>query len=110
VRHELELLRQGSDDQQKSQELETQAVMEVQKVIGQMVRHLEYVRLENGRRQSELGEVARSNEQLLAEVVVLKQWIEVLEQETQQLCEARFLNDCPKVGKDLTNLKQSLGS
>jgi hypothetical protein len=68
--------------------------------------------------RSEVGEVARANEHLLVEAVGLRQRIEILEQETQQLSEAnkimkRDIDEvskcCPKVRKDLTNLEQKFG-
>jgi hypothetical protein len=72
----------------------------------QKVHHLEDVQSENIHPQSEVGEVARANEQLLAEAVGLEQRIEMWEQQTQQLSEAnkiikRDLGEvskcCPKV-------------
>jgi hypothetical protein len=64
------------------------AVAEVQNVVGQLVRHLEDVRSENVHPRSEVGEVPRANEQLPVESVGLKDRIEMLEQETQQLSRA----------------------
>jgi hypothetical protein len=64
-----------------------------------------------------VGEAVRTNECLLAEAVGLKQRIEMLEQETQQLSEASGVvkrdievSECyPKVKNDFTNLEHELG-
>jgi hypothetical protein len=65
-----------------------------------------------------VGKAARANEQLPAEAVGLKQRIEMLEQETQQLSGANKIMKrdigevsecCQKVRKDFTDLKQKLG-
>jgi uncharacterized coiled-coil DUF342 family protein len=87
-------------------------------VVGQQVRDLEDVRSENVHPQSEVGEVTGTNEWLLAEVVGLKQRIEMLGQETQQLSEANKIvkrdiskvsECCPKVRKESTNLEHKFG-
>jgi archaellum component FlaC len=115
VKHEVELLRQTSDSQRESQERETRAVAEVQKVVGQLTKQLEDLRTENGHDRLAAGKVALANEQLRADATGLKHRMEVLEQENRQLSTTNEVMkrdigevcDCyPKVKKDLTDLQQ----